>query len=126
MTKNTKLQAGLIGLAFTAALSLTVSSASAAVRFETVGPSSGATLSVRLVDTATGQSVTGAHVYVIQRQWLPVKSPVPFIYRRIELTPDGSGAFALRSNDVRAGATIALVADVANAGEILGSVRVTG
>jgi hypothetical protein len=126
MTKNTKLHAGLIGLAFTAALSLTVSSASAAVKFETVGPSSGATLSVRLVDPATGQAITGAHVYVIQRQWLPIKSPVPFINRRVELMPDGSGAFALRSNDVRAGATIALVADVADAGEVRGSVHVSG
>jgi len=62
MTKNTKLHAGLIGLAFTAALSLTVSSASAAVKFETVGPSSGATLSVRLVDPATGQVTHSAPI----------------------------------------------------------------
>jgi hypothetical protein len=126
MTKNTKLHAGLIGLAFTAALSLTVSSASAAVRFETVVPHSGAPLSVRLVDPATGQAITGAHVYVIQRQWLPMKSPVPFIDRRVELTPDGSGAFTLRSIGIRTGADIPLVADIADAGEIRGSVHVSG
>ena len=126
MTKNTKLHAGLIGLAFTAALSLTIGSASAAVRFETVSPAAGTTLSVRLVDSATGQAVTGAHVYVIQRQWLPIKSPVPFIDRRVELTPDGSGAFTLRSIGIRAGTDIALVADTADAGEVRGSVHVSG
>jgi hypothetical protein len=126
MNTNVKLHAGLIGLAFAAALSLAVNPASAAVnyKFETVSSSSGATFSVRLVDAATGQSVTNAHVYVVHRQWLPMKSSLRFIDRRIELAPDGNGAFTYQSNDVQAGATIPLVAQVGDSADVWGSVRV--
>ena len=128
MNTNVKLHAGLIGLAFATALSLAVNPALAAVnyKFETVSPLSGATLSVRLVDAATGQPVTNAHVYVVHRQWLPMKSSLHFIDRRIELAPDGNGAFTYQSNDVQAGATIPLVAHVGDFSEVWGSVRVGG
>lgn len=128
MNTNVKLHAGLIGLAFTAALSLAANPASAAVnyKFETVSPPSGAMLTVRLVDAATGQPITNAHVYVVHRQWLPIKSPVPFIDRRIELTSDGNGAFTYQSGDVHAGATIPLIAEVGGSGEVRGSILVSG
>ena len=128
MNTNVKLHAGLIGLAFTAVLSLAANPASAAVnyKFETVSSPSGAMLTVRLVDAATGQPVTNAHVYVVHRQWLPIKSPVPFIDRRIELKRDGNGVFTYQGNDVQAGATIPLVADVGDSAEVRGSIRVGG
>ncbi len=128
MNSNVKLHAGLIGLAFTAALSLAASPAWAAAnyKFETVSPPMGAILTIRLVDAATGQTVTNAHVYVVRRQWLPVKSPVPFIDRRIDLTPDSAGIFTYQGSDVQAGATIPLIAEVGDFGEVRGSVHVSG
>jgi hypothetical protein len=95
-------------------LSLSVNTAWASVdyKFEAVSPPSGTTLTVRLVDPATGQPVTAAHVYVIHRQWLPMKSALRFIDRRIALTPNSDGTFTYESNDVQAGSTIQLGAEV--------------
>jgi hypothetical protein len=128
MTISMKQHAGLLGLALAAALSLSANAAWASVdyKFEAVSPPSGTTLTVRLVDPATGQPVTAAHVYVIHRQWLPMKSALRFIDRRIALTPNSDGTFTYESNDVQAGSTIQLGAEVGNGPDVQGSVRVTG
>lgn len=126
---NTKLH-GLICIAFAAALSLAASSAWAAdsYKFETVGPYTGASLTVRLVDTATEQPVTNAHVYVIHRQWLPpTKGGAPrYIDRRIELAAAGNGTFAYQGNDLDVGSSLRLVAHIDGSPEIEGSVHANG
>lgn len=128
MTTNMKRHAGLIGLTLATALSLSANAAWAAVdyKFEAVRPPSGATLTVRLVDPTTGQPVAATHVYVIQRQWLPIKSALRFIDHRVALTPNSDGTFTYRSNDVQAGTTIQLGAEVDSGPDVQGSVRVTG
>jgi hypothetical protein len=129
MTIRMKRHAGLLGLAVAAALSLSQNAAWASVddyKFEAVSPSSRTTLTVRLVNPATGRPVTAAQVYVIQRQWQPMKSALRFIDRRIALTPNSDGTFTYESNDVQAGSTIQLGADVENGPDVQGSVRVTG
>jgi hypothetical protein len=128
MTIRMKQHAGLLGLVFAAALSLSANAAWASVdyKFEAVSPPSSTTLTVRLVDPATGQPVTAAHVYVIHRQWLPMKSALHFIDRRIALTPNSDGTFTYQSNAVQVGTTIQLGAEVENGPDIQGSVRVTG
>lgn len=126
---NTKLH-GLIAAAFTATLSLAANSAWAAdsYKFETVGPSTGASLTVRLVDTATEQPVTNAHVYVVQRQWLPpTKGGAPrYIDRRIELPAAGNGTFAYQGKDLEAGSSLRLAAHIDGRPEVEGSVSVNG
>ncbi len=128
MTIRMKQHAGLLGLAFAAALSLSANTAWASVdyKFEAVRPASGSTLPVRLVDPATGQPVTAAHVYVIHRQWLPTKSTLHFIDRRIALTPNSDGTFTYRSNDVQSGTTIQLGAELDSGPDVQGSIHVTG
>jgi hypothetical protein len=96
-------------------------------KFETVGPTSGTTLTVRLLDETSGSTVTDAHVFAIHRRWLPVKGVPRFIDERIPLKPDDRGDFVYDSNDVQSGATIRLVAQVVhNETEIAGSVCVCG
>jgi hypothetical protein len=128
MTISMKKHAGLIGLAFTAALSLAANTAWASVnyKFETVSPPSGSTVTVRFIDAATGQPVPNAHVYVVHRQWLAMKGQPQFIDRRIALTPDGNGAFTYQSSDVQAGTTIRLGAEVDSGRDVQGSIRVNG
>src|SRR5258705_11430816 len=127
MTTSMKQHARLIGLALAAALSLSANTARASVdyKFEAVSPPSGTTLTVRLVDPATGQPVIAAHVYVIHRQWLPMKSALRFIDRRIALTPNSDGTFTYQSNDVQAGNTIQLGAEIDSGPDARGNVRVT-
>ena len=94
-------------------------------KFETAGPPSGITLTVRLVDETTGEPVRNAHLFAIHRQWLPVKGVPRFIDRRIALTADDSGRFTYESNDVQTGVTIRLVARIGDSdSDISGSVRV--
>ena len=112
---NTKLQSRLAGLAFIAALSMTTGSASAAVKFEAAKPSAGEKFAVRVVDAATGQPVVCAHVYVVQRQWMPIKGPMPFFDRRIELKPDSNGVFTYRGN-AASGTDLPLIADICGSG----------
>ena len=128
MTYNVKKNAGLISLAFAAAMSFATLGNAATphnYRFEVVGQPSGKTPTVRLVDEATGQPVSGAHVFAIHRQWLPAKGEPRFLDRRIALTPKGNGAFTYENNDVQAGATIRMVAQIDDeASDVFGSVRV--
>jgi hypothetical protein len=127
---NVKKNARLISLAFAAAMSFAALSEAAwagsdKYRFEVVGQPSGATLTVRFVDEATGQPVNDAHVFAIHRQWLPAKGEPRFLDQRIALTPNGNGAFTYESNDVQAGVTIRMVARIDDeASDIFGSVRV--
>ena len=118
----------LIGLAVSAALSLGVGGPAWAAndyKFETASPTSGATLTVRLVDAATGQPVTSTHVYAIHRQWLPTKSGLRFIDHRIALPPNADGTFTYQSNDVQAGGTVRLGAEVDDGSEIQNNIRVS-
>jgi hypothetical protein len=127
MTIRMKQHAGLLGLAFATALSLSANAAWASVdyKFEAVSPPSGTTLTVRLVDPATGQPVTAAHVYVIHRQWLPMKSALRFIDRRIALTPNSDGTFTYQGNDVQAGSTLRLAAAVDGGPGVEANIRVS-
>lgn len=126
MNTNTKLHAGLLGFAFTAALSLTTSTAWAAgsYKFEAVSAPTRNAFTVRLVDEATGQPVADAHVYVIRRQWLPMKGVAMFTDQRIELRPVGNGTFAYQGQTLSAG-TVRLTADIGGA-EVQGSIRLNG
>ncbi len=128
MSIRMKQRAGLLGLAFTAALSLAANTAWASVdyKFEAVSPPSGATLTVRLVDPSTGQPITAAHVYVIHRQWLPMTRVLHFIDHRIALMPNSDGTFTYRSNDVQSGTTIQLSAELDSGPDVQGSIRITG
>lgn len=132
MKYNVKRNARLISLAFVTAMSFAAMSeaawaASDQYRFEVVGQPSEVTLTVRLIDVATGQPVNDVHVFAIHRQWLPAKVGPQFLDRRIALMPDGNGAFTYESNDVQTGATIRMVAQIDDeASDVFGSVRVGG
>ena len=106
----------LIGLVIATALSFGASSgiawAADGYRFEQVRCVSGDSVAVRLVDTATGRSVTNAQVFAVHRQWLPGKGAPNFIERKIALTPDGEGRFTYEGGDVQSGANIKLVAQL--------------
>ena len=122
----------LVGLAVAVALSIGANSGAAlasqgAYKFEVVGLPSGVTLTIRLIDEASGQPVADAHVFAIHRQWLGMKGQPQFLDRRTALTPIGNGAFTYDSNDVQAGATIRLVAQIDDSdSDVWGSVRVGG
>lgn len=128
MKYNVKKNAGLISLAFAAAMSFATLGNAATphnYRFEIIGQPSGKTLTVRLVDKATGQPVSDARIFAIHRQWLPAKGEPRFLDRRIALTPNGNGAFTYESSDVQTGVTIRMVARIDDeASDIFGSVRV--
>ena len=132
MKYSMKRNARLIGLACGVAMSFAALSdaawaASHSYHFEVVGQPSGTTLTVHLVDEATGQPVNDAHVFAIHRQWLPAKGEPRFLDRRIALTPNGNGAFTYESNDVQPGVTIRMVAQIDDSdSDIFGSVRVGG
>ena len=117
----------LMGLAIATALSFGASSgiawAADGYKFEPAGCLSGDTVRVRLIDEATGKSVTNAQVFAIHRQWLPSKGAPNFIERKIALTPDGEGRFTYESGDVRSGANIKFVAQLDGA-EISGSTTI--
>lgn len=122
----------LIGLAVAAALSLSANSeaalaSQATYKFEVVGQPTGNTLTLRLVETASGKPVADAHIFAIHRQWLGMKGQPQFLDRRTALTAVGNGAFTYDSNDVQTGATIRLVAQIdGNDLDVWGSVRVGG
>jgi len=124
MNTRTKLHA--LGFAFAATLSLAANTAWAAgsYKFEAISASAGNALAVRLVDEATGQPVTDAHVYVILRQWLPMKGVPMFTDRRIELKPVGNGIFSYQGGGLSAGTTVRLAADIEGAPAVRGSIRV--
>ena len=125
---TTKIKHAGLGLAVATTLLFAANAACAAssdYKFEAAGPLSDETLTVRLIDEATGTPVTNAHVFAIHRQQLPVKGEPRFIDRRIALTPDGNGGFIYEGNDVQAGVTIRFVAQVGESDtDIQGSVRV--
>lgn len=102
----------LLGFAFTAALALDASSAFAAnnYKFAQADCLSGDTVAVRLIDEATGKSVTNAQLFAIHRQWLPGKGAPRFIEQRIPLKPNGDGRFTYEGSEVERGANIKLVA----------------
>ena len=94
-------------------------------RFETVCHSSASTLTVQLINEATGKPDTAAHVFAIHKQWLPVKGEPRSLDRRVELRSNGRDGFIYDSNDVQNGATVRLAAKIdGNNSDILGSVRV--
>ena len=117
----------LMGLAFATALSFGASSgiawAADGYKFEPAGCLSANTVRVRLIDEATGKSVTNTQVFAIHRQWLPSKGAPNFIMRTIALTPDGEGRFTHEGGDVQSGANINLVAQFDGA-EISGSTTI--
>jgi hypothetical protein len=116
----------LIGLVVATALSFgaSIGAASAAdYRFETAGCLSGNTLAVRLIDKATGTSVTTAQVFVVHRQYLPGKGEPRFLERKVALAPDGNGRFTYEGDDVQPGANIKLVAQL-DGSEVSGSANV--
>lgn len=118
-----KMHPKLIGLTVAAALSLGAGGAARAAddyKFEQARCVSGDSVAVRLVDKATGRSVTNAQVFVIHRQWLPGKGAPRSIERRIALTSDGEGRFTYEGNEVQPGANLKLVAQLDGA-DISGS-----
>ena len=114
----------LIGLALATALSLGASSGAAWAAdnytFEQARCVSGDNVAVRLVDKATGKTVTNAQVFAVHRQWLPGKGAPRSIERRVALTPDGEGRFTYEGGDVERGANIKLIAQLDGA-DISGS-----
>jgi hypothetical protein len=118
----------LVGLVVASALSFGagIGAASAAdYRFETAGCRSGNTFAVRLIDEATGKSVTDAQVFAVHRQWLPGKGAPRFLEQKLALTPDGDGRFTYEGNDVQPGANIRLVAQL-DGSDVSGSADVCG
>lgn len=116
----------LIGLALATTLSAASSGAAWAAdnyKFEQARCVSGDNVAVRLVDKATGKSVTNAQVFAIRRQWLPRKGAPNFIERKIALTPDGEGRFTYEGGEVQPGANIKLVAQLDGA-DISGSTNI--
>lgn len=116
----------LIGLAIVAALSLGASGAAWAAdgyKFEPAGCLSGDTVKVRLVDEATGKSVTNAQVFAVHRQWLPGKGEPRSIEKRTALTSDGDGRFTYEGGEVQSGANLKLVAQLDGA-DISGSTTI--
>lgn len=120
---KTKLQA--LGLVFSAAVALGASPAFAAdnYKFKQADCLSGDSVTVRLVDEATGKSVTNAQLFAIHRQWLPGKGAPRSIEQRIPLKPDGEGRFTYEGADVGPGANIKLVAQLDGA-DISGSTTI--
>ena len=115
----------LHALGFTAVLALGASPTFAAdtYKFETAGCLSGDKVAVRLIDQATGKSVTDAQLFAIHRQWLPGKGALRFMDQRIPLKPYGEGRFTYEGSEVRPGADIKLVAQLDGA-DIPGSTTV--
>lgn len=121
-------QAGL-GFAVAATLVFAANTAWAdptGYKFE-ADPPSDEVLTLHLIDGTTGKLVADARVFANHKQQAPFKGVPHFIDRRIALTPDGKGDFTYESNEVRAGVTIPLVAQLAGSdSDIWGSVRVGG
>ena len=121
----------LVGLGVAVALSIGANSEAAsaaqnAYKFEAVGQP-GTTLTLRLVEAASEKPVADAHIFAIHRQWLGMKGQPQFLDWRTALTPIGNGAFTYESNDVQAGATIRLVAQIDDSdSDVWGSVHVGG
>lgn len=122
-----KIHPRLIGLAVATALLFGAGSGAAWAagdyKFETAGCRSGDTVAVRLIDEATGKSVTNAQLFAVHRQWLPGKGAPRFIDRKVALSPDGEGRFTYEGTDVEPGATVRLAAEV-NGSDISGSANV--
>ena len=127
MNNSRKIGAMSVGLVTALSLaSLGHATAANRYRFEAEGRASGDTLTIRVIDETNGQAVSDARIYVIRRQWIPVKGEPRFLERRVALEPDGHGAFIYQGNDVQSGVTIRLIARIDDTNpDILGSVRVS-
>ena len=117
----------LIGLGIATALSLGASSgvawAADDYKFEQARCLSGDTVAIRLVDEASGKSVTNAQVFAVHRQWLPGKGEPRSIERKVALKPDGEGRFIYQGGEVQSGANLKLVAQLDGA-DISGSTTI--
>ena len=122
---------GLTRMAFATAVLISLSGgvalASIDYSFNVVGQPSGNTLTVRVVDPATGQAVTDAHLFRVQVEYRGAKSMPPVVYHYIPLPSDGHGGYVYEGRDVQAGATLKVVARAENSDSFTwGSVRVPG
>ena len=85
----------------------------------------GNALTVEVVDPATGQAVTDAHVFAIHVEHRGVKTTPSVVYHYTPLTSDGHGGYVYEGRDVQAGTTLKVVAQVVGHDSFTwGSVRV--
>ena len=84
-----------------------------AYTFKIVGtPSATAPLTVQLVNAATGQLVTDAHVSMRHTVWLGLKAAPQFQHVLVALEPDGQGDYTCAGGHMLAGEKIVLRAHV--------------
>jgi len=87
--------------------------AHAAYAFKIVGtPSAAAPLTIQLVNSATGQPVTNAHVSMQHTVWLGVKAAPQFQRVFVAMETDGRGDYVCASGHMLAGEKIVLRAHV--------------
>ena len=116
--KSIKEHRGLRAAAFATATLVVLTSTATALagsdryRFEEIGPPSGDTLTVRLVDTSTGHAVGNAALFAIHAEHRAPKATPSVVYHHVALSPDGHGDYVYESQDVRAGGSITLAAQV--------------
>jgi len=122
---------GLTRMAVAAAVLVSLSGgaalASVDYSFKAVGQPSGNTLTVQLVDPATGQSVTDAHLFAVHVEYRGAKSVPSVVYHYTPLTSDGRGGYVYEGREVQAGTTLKVVAQRTGHDFVSwGSVRVPG
>jgi len=75
-------------------------------------PSAQAPLTVQLLNVATGQPVTDAHVTMRHTVWLGIKAAPQVQHVLVALEPDGQGDYVCPSEHMRAGEELTLRAHV--------------
>lgn len=68
-------------------------------KFEITGQTAGATVTVRLIDTETGEPVKTAHIYAVRAVPRYYKTVPPVHEIRTALAPDGQGGFVAKQTD---------------------------
>jgi hypothetical protein len=127
MMKNIGLTRMAIAAAVLVSLSGGAALASVDYAFKVAGQPSGNTLTVQVVDPATGQSVTDVRLFAVHVEYRGAKSVPSIVYHYIPLTSDGHGGYIYEGRDVQAGTTLKVVARIGNSDSFTwGSVRVPG
>jgi hypothetical protein len=122
---------GLPRIVFAAAILVSLSAGAAfayqsdGYSFDAAGQASGDTVTVQVVNMATGQPVADAHLFGVHMEYRGAKATPSVVYHFIPMTSDGHGGYAYENRDVEAGTILTVVAQMAGHDSyVWGKVRV--